>query len=445
MNKQVRSALFYAFIFLFLILTFLISLYAAGYKLNLSWPLKLDSLLLKTGTLEISTSPKGATVFLEKEQKVFLANQDKYLGEHKTPAKINQLFPGSYDLKLELEGYWPWQDKIEIESGKALYVNNLILFKKSLPLLIYTSLTQDIYISPDYNYLLLPFSKKVINLKKDEIINLPENKFSAWQFSTDSQKLITDTYIFNLDNQEILSFDQNKDKALKNLKCSDNKKISFYQINNDIFELNLDSQTSDKILSLNSCQDYLIKENNLFSLENESQKTYLRKYSLKGELLKSLELPYNLNYQFLELDNGFINIVHRKNQQLYIIDIDNQYHPIKAKINNFQQGTWQGSNNLLYANDFEIYSYNLSSDTFELITRVSTKIENLMWHPDRDYIIYSTQDSFYIINWQSQGYTSTKILSLQEIQSPILDIKNNQVYFSGKIGQQSGIYKLSVQ
>jgi hypothetical protein len=445
MNKKVRSALFYVFIFLFLILTLFISLYATGYKLNLSWPLSFNSLLLKTGTLEISTSPKGATVFLEKEQKVLLANQDKYLGEHKTPTKINQLFPGKYNLKLELEGYWPWQDKVEIKPGKALYINNLILFKKSLPLLIYNSLTQDIYLSPSYNYLLLPFSKKIIDIKKDEIINLPKEKFSTWRFSNDSEQLITDKYIFNLKTQETSTFNHHKNEILKNLKCSDDKNINFYQIDNDIFELNLNNQTSDKILSLNSCQDYLIIDNNIFSLENENQKSYLKKTSLQGDLLKKLELPYNLNYQFIELDNKYINIIQKDHQQLYIIDIDSQYHPIKANINNYKKGLWKGDNTLLYANDFEIYQYNLDSDISELITRVSTKIEKIMWHPERDYIIYSSKDSLYIINWQSQGYTTTKILSLQEIQNPILDIKNNQIYFSGKIGQQSGVYKLSVQ
>ncbi len=445
MNRKIRDILFYIFIVIFLILTFLVSLYAAGYKLTLSWPLKLSNLLLKTSTLEISTSPKGASIFLEKEQKTFLVSQDKYLGENTSPAKINQLLPGTYNLRLELEGYWPWENKIRLDSGKALYINNLILFKKTLPLVLYSSLVQEITLSSDNNYLLLPFSKKIINLKQNIAINLPEDNIDTWRFSADNQNFITNKYIFNLNTKELIFFKQNENKPLSNLKCTANRRLSFYQVDNDIFELNLETQTENKLISLNSCQDYLIQDNYIYTLESYEQKSYLKKYSSKGEFLNSLELPYNLNYEFLNLDNQYINIVQKDYQQLYIIDLNSQYKPIKASLNNFKIGTWQKNNELIYANDYEIYSYNLNFDTFKLITRTGEKIKHLMWHPDRDYIAYATKDSFYIINWQSQGYTTTKILSLQEIKSPKLDIKNNQIYFSGRIGQQSGVYKLSVQ
>ena len=112
MSKKFRDRLFLFFIAIFILMTVLISLYASGYKFNLSWPLKFNRLLQKTGMLNVATIPKGAYIFLnDKEQTgaVFsLFKKDSLT----TPNKIKNILPGEYVLRLEREGYWPYEKKI---------------------------------------------------------------------------------------------------------------------------------------------------------------------------------------------------------------------------------------------------------------------------------------------------------------------------------------------
>ena len=62
MSKKLRDYLFYFFIIFFVVGTVLISLYASGYKFNLSWPLKFNRVLIKTGMIAVDTIPRGAVV-----------------------------------------------------------------------------------------------------------------------------------------------------------------------------------------------------------------------------------------------------------------------------------------------------------------------------------------------------------------------------------------------
>jgi len=64
MSKKIRDLLFIFFIVAYIIMATVICLFASGYKFNISWPLQFDRLLVKTGTLSITTSPKDAYIFL---------------------------------------------------------------------------------------------------------------------------------------------------------------------------------------------------------------------------------------------------------------------------------------------------------------------------------------------------------------------------------------------
>ncbi len=130
---------------------------------------------------------------------------------------------------------------------------------------------------------------------------------------------------------------------------------------------------------------------------------------------------------------------------MYILDPELKYAHIKAKIPNFKQGIWINDYQLIYNNELEIYRYDLRLNESELITRVSQEIKNLLWHKNKQYIIYVSNTSLYVIDWTNRKYTTTKIITLEEIKSPFLNQENDTVYFSAKIGQQSGLYKMKIQ
>ncbi|PIT95402.1 hypothetical protein COT98_00025, partial [Candidatus Falkowbacteria bacterium CG10_big_fil_rev_8_21_14_0_10_39_9] len=89
MTIRIRNFIFYSFCTIFIVATALISLYATGYRFNLSWPPNFKNLLQQTGTLILNSKPEGATISVVDHnnqdffQKYFFSEPSQYY----TPAK----------------------------------------------------------------------------------------------------------------------------------------------------------------------------------------------------------------------------------------------------------------------------------------------------------------------------------------------------------------------
>ena len=130
MNKIIRDLMFILFIVLFVVLTFLLSLYATGYRLDLNRALS-GHVLQKTGTLILASTPKGADIYLDGKQ---TKSSGSIFGDYATtPAKVKNLLPKEYLVEVRLDGYWPWEKKMTIYGGESTYAENIVLFKRCTP------------------------------------------------------------------------------------------------------------------------------------------------------------------------------------------------------------------------------------------------------------------------------------------------------------------------
>ncbi|MFH0754046.1 MAG: PEGA domain-containing protein [Candidatus Omnitrophota bacterium] len=125
----IRKIVFYIFLAAYLILCPLLILYSLGYVVD---PLK--EKLVSTGIIYLETIPPDAQVFLEKSH-----------FKDKTPTTIHDLLPGTYTVRLMLQGYQPWTQTVEVSNGKAAAFEKIVLIpdyfriKLLLPQ-VYTSL-----------------------------------------------------------------------------------------------------------------------------------------------------------------------------------------------------------------------------------------------------------------------------------------------------------------
>lgn len=111
-GQRIRSILFYLSLSIFLTgLPFILS-FALGYKFNMR-----TFKFTKTGLLALKTQPQGAAIYL-----------DGRLLNEKTPATIYELLPGKYNIRLELEKYYPWLGEVFVDAGKVLRLEKIILF-----------------------------------------------------------------------------------------------------------------------------------------------------------------------------------------------------------------------------------------------------------------------------------------------------------------------------
>ena len=113
-EQRIRAFLFYLSLVVFFAGLPPILSFALGYKFN---PATFK--FTKTGIISIKTQPEGVNVYLNGK-----------LFPEKTPATINELLPGQYSLKLEMDYYYPWVSQVKVEARKVVRLEKIILFPK---------------------------------------------------------------------------------------------------------------------------------------------------------------------------------------------------------------------------------------------------------------------------------------------------------------------------
>jgi len=111
-EQKIRAFLFYLSLLIFFTCLPFILFFALEYKFN-----PRTFRFAKAGLVALKTQPQGAAIYFE----------NKLLNE-KTPATLNELLPGRYNLRLELENYYPWAGVVEVEAGKVTRLEKIILF-----------------------------------------------------------------------------------------------------------------------------------------------------------------------------------------------------------------------------------------------------------------------------------------------------------------------------
>ncbi|MFH1078472.1 MAG: PEGA domain-containing protein [Patescibacteria group bacterium] len=91
--------------------------YTAGYRWN---PLKEQ--IERNGTMIFDTQPVGA--------KIFMNGNDT--GDV-TPRTIQNVSPGTYQVRYELDGYRPWEKRLDVFPERVTFANDVRLWKDSAP------------------------------------------------------------------------------------------------------------------------------------------------------------------------------------------------------------------------------------------------------------------------------------------------------------------------
>jgi hypothetical protein len=442
MSKKIRDYLFLVFIGLFVFLTVIFSLYASGYKFNLSWPLKLNKFLQKTGMLIVSTTPSGATIYLNDKPlstSSFSLWRKNYLT---SDAKIKNLLPGDYTLSLERSGYWPFEKKIRIDSGQTTFVENINLFRFNEPSLVTLTIPGELKISPNNRYLYLAQTKEIWNLKSQSVKTLPLETVTAGQWLS-NDKLLAGGYIFNPEKTADLDYTKIIGAEASHWFYEEATGRLYYQNKNSLNRLEADSRTNTLLINGENFLTYEPRSDHLFLVVSKENRTILQDYNIKTQKVDSeRELPNVGLYQFVPDKQKFLSLYDSKNKTLYLFnpsDLKNSNETIK----NIISWQWPSPEQLIYNNAWEIYSFDVRQNRAALITRVSEEITKIIWHQGSEYLIFSTAKSLNIVDLKNG--TITTIFRAAKIADLALDEKNDLLYFWADINNQKGIYKILLQ
>lgn len=457
MNKALKDGLFYFFIIAFVFGTMFLSIYASGYKFNLKLPLDFNRILIRTGMLNLNSNPRGSKIFLNGKE---IASDNwrpwkkSYLT---TPAKIKNLLPGSYELTIEKDGYWPFKADIMVDSGLTTFFEDISLFKADNPTIKAitdeASEEESIFLSPNSRYLYLKDSAQIINIEKDEELDLKEafkettndNLGSETALWLGSNELLLNGIIFsprlNSANQDFISL---VGKDAYNWKYNSNDNKLYYQNKGSLRAISVDNKSAEIILRHDDVlSDYLVKDKSIFLILSTSNRTLVQEYSLEEKrIIKDLTLATDGDYSFKKSDYKHLSLYDKKNKSLYFIeteDIQRGYRKIDS-VNDWQ---WLSTNEVLIINDWELKHYNIQEGQLKLLTRLGNKLEKLIVNENKKYLILLGDNKIIIYDLKTRFLTT--ILEAEKIKSSALDKNKDLLYFWGKLKEQQGVYRISIR
>ena len=443
MSKKARDYLLILFAVLFVFITIITSLYASGYKFNLSWPIKFNRLLQKTGMLAVATKPTHAVVYLNDQPQKDLSLNPWKTDYITTPAKIKNILPGEYELRFEENGYWPYKQKINIYSGETAFVEDVNLFRENSPLLIATSSETDLIISPDNKYIYAPSIKKIITLKNEAArdLTLQGSAQGVW---LENNRLFSNGIIFDpLKETNDNNYASYIGSRVTNWNYEESTERLYYQNKNSINRFDINNKNNTSIISGANYLAFKPKQEKLFVISNADNQIKLSAYSLKTYLAESeWIMPNSGHYSFVNDIPNQLAVYDDQNKTLYLFnEIAINSGPIV--IRNIKNWTMFDDQSLIYSNDYEIYLFHFSNSQSDLITRRSEVINKLLWNSTGNYLIFTSSNSINVLDFKNRN--ATTLFKADRVALPAIDLKNKNLYFWAKLDNESGIYKMIMQ
>jgi hypothetical protein len=401
MRLRYRITILIVLAIIFFIVSPVLIIRTLGYRYN---PKKHS--IEKTGLLAVKTEPSKADIYLNGKKQ-----------SAQTPASIKYLLPDNYNLKIEKDGYVPFEKQVAIKSGLATFEDSVLLFKQNLPVLI----------TPG-------------NIKKIAVSN---NKNAAAFIQSNGKKL----------QVGILNFGDDTVKTIYQLSSPDFKPEMNWSSSDDKLFIYDPSNLKYPIYTIKTKEPYDAESNVLGSkiAENYYVKDGLVYYIKDNELVsreikksqenKILTLPYK-NYFLHEIIDLYFVFKNNLNDKLLVLND-------KAQIIFDDYGKeivfGKDKTEFVVDDEFEMNLYNAEKREKNFINRSSQKIKNIFFLEGKNYIVYILSDGVYTIEKKTEDLTkATQILTnFNNIESALLDLDQKNFYILGEINDGAGIYKLN--
>jgi hypothetical protein len=453
MTLKTRKILFIIFILAFVIITPLVSLYAAGYQIGQNFSIQ------KTGILVVKTTPGNAAVKLEnKTQKKLVADllpaqENK---PYTTPNKIKGLLPGEYDIAISKDGFWPWNKKLTINPGQSIYLENLTLFKNSQPTLLSQKNYLNIVASPNKTSSLAIYKDGVdlINLENGSVTNIDLDVATSsqvlpgqCQWTQNSNRFFISGVVYDVSDLKPKNLNKQLNKKLNQLQWDyNNSDILYYYEKNAIYSYNLTTNQNELALNVQNINNFFARGNDFFTISQEGNASILTLWDLGGKnVVRKINLPL-ADYTFINKNHKLINLFDQTHKIIYLIDPLAEIKPVVEVISNVDYTAWYNDNTLIFANSFELWIYDLNNTNKYLITRFGEEINGVAAFTNEFYLLYSTANNINVLELDARDkYNISKLAAPEKTNGFFLSPDGKTLYFSGIIDNRAGVYKLEIQ
>jgi len=436
MPKWVRRIIFWTFVVVFLVIAPMLVLYTAGYRYNFS-----SGSVTRTGVLSITTNPRSVDIYLDGEYT-----------QAKTPEVLKRIMPDGYSLELRKDGYHSWYGDVEIESGQTVQLQSILLFLDQDAELLFDKETDTMSVNPDGES--IAYLTREGGWRETWLYEPAEDSHTLIQQTLDQNNEIELSW--SAQGSYLLVFDATTDDTsifddqgqLLEIETQDVIKASWHPSTDHLMSLTtddgllqLDIETGDVETVALTDENSVLLDASILRLIQGTDYTEVAQYINDEKEILAL-LPKG-TYTIEDRDGTYL-ILTDSLDRLYLIQI-HEDEPILLKEDVVAYDWDAEQDRLVFTNGFELSTYNATSHTTELITRQSSMMEFVSWHPNSD-IVFVQDDALraFEIYTQAEQRNITTLLEDTDMQTLWISNDGDTVYFYGQQNNIYGVYRLQL-
>ncbi|HOY55849.1 MAG TPA: PEGA domain-containing protein [bacterium] len=433
-----RRIIYIIFFLVFFVTAPLVLIWAQGYKFN--WQQKTWQ---KTGVLFLESKPDTADIYL-----------NGTLLPEKTTARLKNLTPGEYHIEVKKQDYLPWTKDLHIFPGETAFAQYIRLFKTDPATKILLKAKIKTFSNLKNNRLAFSATSETDNKKEVFLFDAEDGSLKNVKINSTeidsiilnesgNQALIKNTsnvwYWVDFSNQQTLNISTWASENYKKIIFDPQNPLTLLGLSRfGIDKIIIPNQVILKIISGNNIVDFeIVSTGDVYYLKEKNNAVELNLFSSLNSNQETLisSLPWSDNYQIYPSPTNIINLIDQKNQLLYIFDLQQKiFSTPKTIIPGVNFITWnQDQDSFLFGNAYEIWIWETAKkdDPKQLITRLGSKIKDVLWYPIPTHIIYLTADELVInelvmINYRREITSFTKFKKADRL---LINSKGNNLYW----------------
>lgn len=452
MSLGTRRLIVFILILAFTVSAPLVVMRTAGYRYN--WKKGRPEM---TGVVKFDSEPGGAAISL-----------NGALQAAETPTSVFRLLPGEYEIKLEKPGYFEWAKTLAVRSGETTFTDKVILVARSTPENVRPGDLTAAAFSPDGEMAaaLRPAtgggSDLVVigaNGKTETVLgSLASGRLTgavlSWSSSAD-WLLLSDRLPdgnLRLRTYALYGGAQPAPEPVNELLPSRARIISAGWSADDerlVITTNVGVYLHDpatggtrQVLAASGVNDAAIANGRGYAIRTTDGDA-----ALIGFVLASIDMPTTLstlpdgNYAFAEAGARYLLLIETGTNRGVLYDLgDGRLSDPLPGGHAAWQKTGQRGQALLW-NEYEIYAFDPSDGSHELITRVDAPIVACAWHATGRLVYYATATGLAAIETDTRDRRNAYLLARDsEVLAADLENSSGAASFAGKYDGLAGLF-----
>jgi hypothetical protein len=422
-----RRILPWVFVIIFLAAAPVVVFYTAGYR----WNPKKEK-IERNGTLIIDSTPTRAKIFLNGNNT-----------SETTPVTLQNLTPGVYHIRIEKEGYRPWEKQLEIFPERVTFANDILLWINAAP--------EALSFEPVTRIEAAPNASALVMLEP----HASSSRLIIWQPDTDSKRIydipraIPNDVVISWSNDSRSVYMESTDGGwlIDTRSSSPALRVmpGVYRWNGN----SLEGTSGSSMVSIRSQDGSVTRSVLPFGVVDRIGDIQIR--SVTGT--EDLVLFRNADQtRGLILPSGHWTIYNAEEQELILRDGDrwlsvdpSKFSPHISTVTGDRLRPFTKNSSITYLtrSNGEIWTW-IPSDEPELISRESASVKQAAWLLNGKNIVVASERELYVLNIDSRdGRIRTPIATFDTIKD--IAIIGNILYVSGAKYERDTIWKIALQ